>query len=206
MNSTLGPLLVLLAGCALLLSPVVRAQEDALKDPDLQQMWREAQELQKEGGPAKTPVKMSDLQKQAAAIQAEQKQEEEKEKAALQKQLVAPGAVVLPDWTPATPQFHVNGPAIKKIVNDEVLIIQTGTSPLSPEELGNAWEAALAGKKFNHTRNNISANGAPTVILFFSSRTDPPVEVRMEARREAGGKITEVTLSSPLPKPEEVSD
>lgn len=68
----------------------MRAQDDPLKDPDLQQMLKQAQDLQKENGPAKTPVKMSDLQKQADAIQAEQKEEEKKEKAARQKQLEAP--------------------------------------------------------------------------------------------------------------------
>jgi len=206
MNSTLRPLLVLLLGGSFLLASFAPAQEDPLKDPDLQEVLKQAQELQKESGPAKTPVKMSDLQKQAAAVQEEQRQEELKEKAALQKQLAAPGPVALPGWTPATPQFHVNGPASKKIVDDEVRIIQTGTSPLSPEELGDAWEAALAGKKFNHTRNNITTNDAPAVILFFSSRTDPPQEVRMEARREAHGKITEVKVSSPLPKPEDATD
>jgi hypothetical protein len=30
--------------------------------------------------------------------------------------------------------------------------------------------------------------------------------VEMEAKREAGGKITEVNISSPLPKPEGASD
>ena len=206
MNSTLRPLLLLLAGISFLLAPFARAQEDPLNDPDLQKMLKEAQELQKQGAPAKAPARMSDLQKQAATVQEEQRQEELKEKAALQKQLAAPGPVALPDWTPVTPQFHASGPASKKIVDDEVRIIQTGTSQLSPEELGNAWEAALTGKKFNHTRNNISTNGAPAVILFFSSRTDPPVEVRMEARREADGKITEVKISSALPKPEVASD
>ena len=57
---------------------------------------------------------MSDLKKQADEIQAQQKQEEEKEKAALQKQLAAPGPVALPDWTPATPQLHAAGAAKRK--------------------------------------------------------------------------------------------
>ena len=205
MNSTLHPLLSLFAVGSFLLAPLSHAQEDSLSDPDLQKMLKEAQELQKEGGPAK-PVKMSDLQKQADEIQAQQKQEEEKEKAALQKQLVAPGPVALPDWTPATPQFHASGPVSRKIVDDEVRVIQTGTSPLSPKELGDAWEAAVAGKEINNSRNNITVNGAPSVVLYLSTRTDPRQELEMEARREAGGKITKVNISSPLPKPEAESD
>jgi hypothetical protein len=205
MNSTLHPLLGLLAVGSFLLTPLAHAQEDALSDPDLQKMLKEAQELQKEGGPAK-PVKMSDLQKQADEILAQQKQEEEKEKAALQKQLAAPGPVALPDWTPATPQLHASGPVSKKIVDDEVRVIQTGTSPLSPKELGDAWEAAVAGKEINNSRNNITVNGAPNVVLYLSTRTDPRQEVEMEAKRKAGGKITEVNISSPLPNPEAASD
>src|SRR5262249_53881708 len=146
----------------------------------LQEMLKQAQELQKESGSAKTPVKMSDLKKQADEIEAQQKLDEEKEKAALQKQVDAPGPVTLPDWTPSTPQFHTTGAAAKKIVEDEVRIIQTGTSPLSPKELGDAWEASVAGKEINRSRNNITSNGAPSVVLFLSTRTEPEQEVRME--------------------------
>ena len=206
MNSKLRPFLVLSVAGSFLLIPFAMAQEDPLKDPDLQEMLKQAQELQKESGPAKSPVKMSDLKKQADEIQAQQKQEEEKEKAALQKQVAAPGPVALPDWTPITPQFHATGGAAKKIVDDEVRIIQTGTSPLSPKELGDAWEATVAGKEINRSRNNITSNGAPTVVLFLSTRTEPREEVRMEASREADGKITEVNISSPLPKPEDAGD
>ena len=206
MNSKLRPLLALSVAGSFLLNQFAFAQEDALKDPDLQEMLKEANELQKESDSAKSPVKMSDLKKQADEIQAQQKQEEEKEKAALQKQLVAPGPVALPDWTPATPQFHATGPVSKKIVDDEVRVIQTGTSSLSPKELGDAWEAAVTGKELNNSRNNITMNGAPSVVLYLSTRTDPRQEVKMEAKREAGDKTTEVNISSPLPKPEAASD
>ena len=206
MNLKLRLLLVLFAAGSFVFARFALAQEDPLKDPDLQEMLKEAQELQKEGGTAKSPVKMSDLKKQADEIQAQQKQEELKEKAALQKQLAAPGPVSLPDWTPVTPQLHATGAATKKIVDDEVRIIQTGTSPLSPKELGDAWEAAIAGKEINRSRNNITSNGAPTVVLFLSTRTEPREEVRMEASREANGKITEINISSPLPKPETDTD
>jgi len=206
MNLKLCPLLAMFVASSLLLIQFALAQEDPLKDPDLQEMLKQAQELQKESGSGKPPVKMSDLRKQADEIQAQQKEEEEKEKAALQKQLEAPGPVSLPGWTPTTPQFHASGPVSKKIVDDEVRVIQTGTSPLSPKELGDAWEAAVAGKEINNSRNNITVNGAPSVVLFLSTRTDPRQEVEMEAKREAGGKITEVNISSPLPKPDAAGD
>jgi hypothetical protein len=177
-----------------------RAQEDdLLKDPDFQAALKQAQELQKKN----PPVKMSDLQKQADDIQAEQKKEEQKEKAALQKQLQAPGPLALPDWTPATPEFKATGSVTKKIVDDHVAITQIGTSSRTPQELADAWEAAIADKKINHVRNNISSNNNLTTILFLTTRTDPREEVRMEARRPAGAKTTQVTISSPLPKPED---
>ena len=47
--------------------------------------------------------------------------EETKEKAALQKQLEAPGALALPDWTPKVPQFEPTGPVSRKIVSEEVI-------------------------------------------------------------------------------------
>ena len=59
-------------------------------------------------------------------------------------------------------------------------------------------------KKINS--NNITVNGEPSVVLYLSTRTDPRQEVEMEAKREAGGKTTEVNISSPLPKPETASD
>ena len=38
--------------------------------------------------------------------------------------------------------------------------------------------------------------------MFLSTRTDPVQEVKLQARREPGSKMTEVEISSPLPKPE----
>jgi hypothetical protein len=88
-------------------------------------------------------------------------------------------------------------------MNDEVRIIQTGSSSLTPKELADSWEAAaVAAKNLNHGRNNISVNGKLTTIMFLSTRTDPVQEVKLEARREPSSKITEVEISSPLPKPD----
>ena len=126
--------------------------------------------------------------------------EEAKEKAALQKQLEAPGPVALPDWTPKVPQFKPAGPVSKKIVGDEVDIIQTGTSPLTPAELGDSWEGAK-GDKVNSSRTNGSYNDTKVVTIYLSSRQGPLQSVVLEARRALGDKITQVTVSSPLPKP-----
>ena len=200
---------------SLLLALSTRAQDGSpLEDPDLkaalkqaQEMQKNARELQKNPGSLDTRKKIADMEAAAKAEEARQEQEEKHEKeklqAALQKQLEAPGPVTLPDWTPATPQFHAAGKPTKKIVDEEVKIIQTGTSSLTPKELADGWEAAaVAANNLNHGRNNIEVNGKLTTIMFLSTRTDPVQEVKLEASREPGGKITQVEISSPLPKPD----
>lgn len=194
----------LLAGC-FLFAPLIRAQDNPLNDPDLQDALKQAKELEKQSGPAK-PVKMSDLKKQAAEIEAQQKEDEQKEKAALKEQLKAPGAVALPAWTPATPQFHATSSPAKKIVDDEVKIVMTGTSALTPDELAEAWVAAIADKKINHVLNTNSSNGDKSTTLFLDTREGPREKVRMHASRPVGAKMTEVEISSPLPKPGDDSE
>jgi len=158
----------------LLFAPHLRAQDNPLNDPDLKDMLKQAQG----------------------------KREKEKLQAALKKQLEAPGPVVLPDWTPATPEFKPAGPAARKIVDDEVRIVQAGTSSLTPEKIADNWQAAAnAANNLNQSLNQISVNGKITRILFLSTRTDPRQEVELEASREPDGKITQVEISSPLPKP-----
>lgn len=183
-----------------------RAQEDPLKDPDLQDALKQAQEMQKESGPSK-PAKMSDLKKQADEIMAQQEKEEaeqkQKEQAALQKQLAEPGPVALPDWTPATPGFKATSSLTKKIVVDQVRVVQTGTSTVAPEEILQAWEAAVADKPLNHFFNRGTSNGDVSDRLDISTRSEPVQKVRLEARREAGAKITQITVSLELPKPSE---
>ena len=115
----------------------------------------------------KMGVKMPDVKKQLAEVD----KEEAKEKAALQKQLEAPGPVKLPDWTPKVPQFKPDGPATKKIVDDEVDIVQTGTSSLTPAELGDSWEAAK-GDKLNSSRSNNSINDTKTVFIYLYTATN----------------------------------
>jgi hypothetical protein len=122
----------------------------------------------------------------------------------LQKQLEARGPVVLPDWTPATPEFKAAGAPARKIVDDEVRIVRTGTSSLTPEKLADSWEAApvVAAKNLNRSRSDINVNGKITRIMFLSSQTDPVEEVKLEAAASRIAKITQVEISSPLPKPD----
>jgi hypothetical protein len=146
---------------------------------------------------------LSQAKEKEARQEQQEKREKEKLQAALKKQLDAPGPVVLPNWTPATAQFKAAGAPTTKIVDDEVRIVQTGSSPLSPEKLADSWEsAAVAANNLNHGRNNINVNGKITMIMFLSTRTDPVQEVRLEASREPDSKITQVEISSPLPKPD----
>src|SRR5207245_7074380 len=199
--------------CLLLAAPL-RAQDNLLNDPDLKEMLKEAEKMQKEAGELQkqNPTapdrkkKLAEMEAQAREEEARQEREEKHEKeklqAALKTQLEAPGLISLPDWTPTTPQFKANGAPTKKIVDNEVRIVQTGVSSLTPKELADGWEAAaVAAKNLNHGRNNISVNGKLTTIMFLSTRTDPVQEVKLEASREPGGKITQVEISSPLPKP-----
>jgi tRNA U34 5-methylaminomethyl-2-thiouridine-forming methyltransferase MnmC len=213
MQSRQLPYSILVIVC-LVFAGALRAQDNPLNDPDLKQMLKEAEKIQKEAGELQkqnptspdTKKKLAEMEAQAKEEEARQEQEEKREKeklqAALKKQLDAPGPVVLPDWTPTTPQFKAVDKPAKKIVADEVRIVQTGTSSLTPKELADGWEAAaVAAKNLNHGRNNISVNGKLTTIMFLSTRTDPVQEVKLEASREPGGKITQVEISSPLPKP-----
>ena len=197
-------------GC-LLFGTHICAQENPLNDPDLKDMLKQAQEMQEAKelhNPTSqdTKKKLSEMLSQAKEEEARQEEQEKREKeklqAALKKQLEAPGPVVLPDWTPATPEFKPAGPAARKIVDNEVRIVQSGTSWLTPEKIADSWQAAAnTANNLNQSLNKISVNGKITRILFLSTRTDPRQEVELEANREPDGKITQVEISSPLPKP-----
>ena len=205
----------LLVVISLLLASSARAQDDnPLDDPDLnallkqaQEMQKNAQELQKNPESLDTRKKLAEMEatakQEAARQEQEEKNEKEKLQAALKKQLDAPGPVVLPDWTPATPEFKSAGAPARKIVDDEVKIVQTGTSSLTPEKIAESWQAAAAAaNNLNQSLNKINVNGKITRILFLSTRTDPRQEVELEASREPDSKITQVEISSPLPKPD----
>ncbi|PYL66819.1 MAG: hypothetical protein DMF20_05400 [Verrucomicrobia bacterium] len=203
----------------LLVVPFLRAQDNPLNDPDLKAMLKEAQEMQKEAkelqkqNPASqdTKKKLADMLSQAKEEEARQEEQEQREKqklqAALKKQVEAPGPIVLPDWTPSTPEFKAAGAPTRKIVEDEVRIVQSGTSSLMPEKIADSWQAAATeANNLNQSLNKISVNGKITRILFLSTRTDPRQEVELEASREPDSKITQVEISSPLPKLDIESD
>jgi len=198
----------------LLFAARVGAQDNPLADPDLQQLLKQAQEmqknareLQKNSGSTDTRKKLADMEamakEQAAQQEQEEKSEKEKLQAALKKQLEAPGPVVLPEWTPVTPEFKPAGKPMRKLVDEEVKIVQTGTSSLTPEKIAENWQAAASAvNNLNQSLNKLNVNGKVTRILFLSTRTDPRQEVELEASREPDSKITQVEISSPLPKPE----
>jgi len=211
MNSKHLPSSVLVIISILLVS--VRAEDSPSDNADLKEFLKQVAEMQKKatGSQNQNPTsfdvekKLAEIEaatKEAARQQEEEQRDQEKLQAALKKQLAAPGPVALPDWTPATPQFKAAGSPTKKIVGNEVRIVQTGTSSLTPEELANGWESAAEAKNLNHVRNNIDVNGKLTTITLLSTRADPVQEVKLEASREPTGKMTQVEISSQLPKPE----
>src|SRR5438874_492810 len=197
----------------LLFAKSARAQDNPLEDPDLQQLLKQAQEMQKNArdlqkspGSPDTRKKLADMEamakEQAAQQEQEEKEEKEKLQAALKKQLEAPGPVAFPDWTQVTPEFKPAGKPAKKLVDEEVTIVQAGTSSLTPEKIAESWAAAAAANNLNQSLNKMNVNGKITRILFLSTRTDPRQEVELEASREPNNKVTQVEISSPLPKPE----
>jgi len=104
---------------------------------------------------------------------------------------------------PATPEFKPGGKPAKKVVDEEVKIVQTGTSSLTPEKIAESWQAAAAAaNNLNQSLNKMNVNGKVTRILFLSTRTDPRQEVELEASREPDSKTTQIEISSPLPKPD----
>jgi hypothetical protein len=185
----------------------IRAEENPMDDPDLQQLLKQAQEMQKNAGSPDARKKLVEMEAMAKGEAAQQEQEEKDEKeklqAALKKQLDAPGPVAFPDWMPATPEFKPAGKPGKKVVDEEVKIVQTGTSPLTPEKIAESWQAAAtAANNLNQSLNKMNVNGKITRILFLSTRTDPRQEVELEASREPDSKVTQIEISSPLPKPD----
>jgi hypothetical protein len=206
-----GTILVIV--CFLLVSHA-SAQDNPTNDPDLQQLLKQAQEMQKNAGDIQRDSGSRDSRKSLADLEAmaneqvaqqeqEEKREKEKLQAVLKKQLEAPGPVVLPDWTPVTPEFKPAGKPTRKVVDEEVKIVQTGTSSVTPEKIAESWQtAAAAANNLNQSLNKMNINGKITRILFLSTRTDPRQEVELEASREPDSKITQVEISSPLPKPE----
>jgi hypothetical protein len=200
------------------LAASIGAQDNPMDDPDLQQLLKQAQEmqknardLQKNSGSRDTRKNLADLEAMAKQQASQQEQQEKREKeelqAALKKQLEASSPVAFPDWTPVTPEFKPVGKPTKKIVDEQVKIVQIGTSSLTPEKIAESWQAAAtAANNLNQSLNKMNVNGKITRILFLSTRTDPRQEVELEASREPDSKVTQVEISCPLPKPEIASE
>src|SRR6266568_8655200 len=146
---------------------------------------------------------MKKLEQQAKAqndqMEAENKADEAKQKAAAQAVVDVKGPVSLPDWTPQVPQFTPSGPPARKLVDGEPKVIQIGTSPLSPEALCDAWDK-FSNPKFSHERTGSEINHSADLFVSFRNGEDGSA-VRLEAERKAGAKVTHVTISSPLPLP-----
>src|SRR6476646_724160 len=148
----------------LLFATSIRAEENPMDDPDLQQLLKQAQEMQKSSGSPDARKKLAEMEAMANQVAAQQEQEEKDEKeklqAALKKQLEAPGPVAFPDWTPVTPEFKPAGKPTKKLIDEEVKIIQTGTSSLTPEKIADSWQAtAAAANNLNQSLNKMNGNG-----------------------------------------------
>jgi len=156
------------------------ANKPAAKKPDMEKMERETKA-------------------QIDQAEAEQKAEEAKQKAAAQAVVDVKGPVSLPDWTPQVPQFTPSGPPARKLVDGEPKVIVTGTSPLSPEALCDAWDK-FSNPKFSHERTGSEINHSADLFVSFRNGEDGTA-VRLEAERKAGAKVTHVTISSPLPVP-----
>ena len=191
---SLAPMKILISTTVLTLAllgltPLLRAQD---ADKDVDAALKQAGEAAKKMG-----MKMPDVKK----VMEESDKEEAKEKAAKQAVVDAPGPARPPAWTPKVPQFTSTGPVAKELVDGEPAVVEKGTSPLTPAELGDAWEKAVTGQQINHSRNNMTINGAITVILYLSARSESGEEVRLEARRDPGEKISRVMVISPLPVP-----
>jgi hypothetical protein len=172
-----------------------------------QEMQKNAVDLQKNSGSRDSRKNVADLEAMAKQRAPQQEQDEKREKeklqAALKKQLDAPGPVAFPDWMPATPEFKPAGKPTKKLIDEEVKIVQTGTSSVTPEKIAESWQAAAAAaNNLNQSLNKLNVNGKITRILFLSTRTDPRQEMELEASREPNSKVTQIEVSSPLPKPE----
>src|SRR6266568_9423781 len=179
---------------ALVTTVPVLAQED-----DIDAAMKKA--MENANKPASKDMKK--LEQQAMAqmdqMETENKAEEEKQKAAAQAVVDAKGPTSFPDWTPQVPQFTPSGPTARKLVDGEPKVIQTGTSPLSPEALCDAWDK-FKNPKFSHERGGSEINHNADLYVSYRNNEDNAT-VKLEAERKAGAKVTHVTISSPLPVP-----
>lgn len=154
----------------------------------------------------KSAAEMKKMQEQAEAHSKrmieendrEEAAENAKRKAAMEAALSSKKPTALPDWTPAVPQFTPSGAITRKMIDGEPRIVLSGTSPLTPEALCDAWDAFKNDHpKFGHERTGSVMNHHSDLYVTYRNSEDNS-QVRMEADRKPGDKITQVTISSPL--------
>jgi hypothetical protein len=179
-----------IAAALIIGAPLVYSQ-----DKESEEQLKQATEAAKKMG-----LKMPDMKE----LNDENDKEEAKEKAAVQAVVDAKGPVTLPDWTPKVPQFTPSGPATRKLVDGQPRIVLAGTSPLTPEALADAWDT-FKNPKFSHERGGSKMNNDVDLYVTYRKNEDN-TEVKMEAERKAGAKVTQVTISSPLPVPKPADD
>src|SRR5438876_8215395 len=125
---------------------------------------------------------MKKLEQQAMAdiakAEAENKTEEAKQKAVAQAVVDAKDPTAFPDWTPQVPQFTPSGPPARKLVDGEPKIIVTGTSPLPPAALADAWDK-FSNPKFSHERTGSEINHSADLFVSFRNGEDN-TEVKLE--------------------------
>src|SRR5260221_6435886 len=119
--------LALLLSTSLIFASATRAQDD---DKEIAEALKKANEAAKKMG-IKAP--MGDAQKMMDDMNKKEAEHKKKQIAAAKLDLKFPA------WTPPVPQFKPDGPIAVQKVDDEDLIAQTGTSPLPPVEIAEAW-------------------------------------------------------------------
>ncbi len=175
--------------------PWLAAQDD---DKEIAAALKKANEAAKKMG---INAPMGDAQKMMDDMNKKEAAQKKKQIAAAQKDLKFPA------WTPAVPQFKPDGPIAVQKVDDEDLIAQTGTSPLTPVQIGDAWYDAVK-EGFSRSKGTNNINGRITVYMTLRKNSgDPPEQVKLVADRKPEDKITKVTISKPLPEvPDEDDD
>jgi hypothetical protein len=186
MKAKSGLMFVLLAS---LLAPALRmaAQDD---DKETAAAMKKAAEAAKGMG-----LPMPDVKKM---LDDDAKKEAKQKKKQVEAALAA-GPLALPAWTPAVPQFKADGPVAIKKVRDEDKIAQTGTSPQTPAQIADAWDAAK-GQGWSRSRSTNNINGRITIFVHLYTNSSPREDVELIAERGPEEKITKVTISKPLPE------
>ena len=141
----------------------------------------------------------AELKEMTADSDKEEAEAKAKQKAAAQAALDAKGPVALPVWTPQVPQFTPSGAPTRKLVDGQPRTVLTGTSLLPPAALADAWDT-FKNPKFSHERTGSDLNHHVDLFVTYRNSEDGS-EVKMEAERKPGAKVTQVTVSSPLPVP-----